>query len=46
MTWCNDGVEDTGWLTGKPLTFDVDHSDGLFPIDARGREPIVEVPDA
>jgi protein SCO1 len=26
------------WWTGKPLTYDVDHTDGYFLIDARGRE--------
>jgi protein SCO1 len=26
------------WLTGKPLTYDVSHQDGLFYLDARGRE--------
>ena len=34
---------DTDWLTGKPLTFDVAHTDGLFLIDARGHERIVDV---
>jgi protein SCO1/2 len=34
---------DTDWLTGKPLTFDVSHTDALFLIDARGRERIVDV---
>ena len=34
---------DTDWLTGKPLTFDVSHTDGLFLIDARGRERILDV---
>lgn len=34
---------DTDWLTGKPLTFDVDHTDALFLIDARGRERILDV---
>ncbi len=34
---------DTDWLTGKPLTFDVSHTDSLFLIDARGRERIVDV---
>lgn len=34
---------DTDWLTGKPLRFDVTHTDGLFLIDAQGRERIVDV---
>jgi protein SCO1/2 len=34
---------ETDWLTGKPLTFDVSHTDGLFLIDAKGRERIVDV---
>lgn len=34
---------DTDWLTGKPLTFDVNHTDALFLIDAQGRERIVDV---
>jgi protein SCO1/2 len=34
---------DTDWLTGKPLTFDVSHTDGLFLIDASGRERILDV---
>jgi len=34
---------DTDWLTGRPLTFDVNHTDGLFLIDGRGRERIVDV---
>jgi cytochrome oxidase Cu insertion factor (SCO1/SenC/PrrC family) len=34
---------DTDWLTGRPLTFDVDHTDGLFLVDAAGRERIVDV---
>ncbi len=28
---------DTDWLTGKPLTFDVTHNDGLFVIGPDGR---------
>jgi protein SCO1/2 len=31
------------WLTGKPLTYDVAHSDGLFLIDGRGHERIAMV---
>lgn len=34
---------DTDWLTGKPLTFDVSHTDGLFLIDPEGRERILDV---
>jgi protein SCO1/2 len=34
---------DIDWLTGKPLTFDVSHTDGLFLLDAAGRERIVDV---
>jgi protein SCO1/2 len=34
---------DTDWLTGKPLTFDVNHTDGLFLIDPRGHERILDV---
>lgn len=34
---------DTDWLTGKPLTFDVTHTDGLFLLDARGHERILDV---
>jgi len=26
------------WWTGKPLTYDVNHSDGFVTIDATGRE--------
>lgn len=26
------------WMTGKPLTYDVNHSDGFFLIDRRGHE--------
>jgi protein SCO1/2 len=38
-----DSPPDTDWLTGKPLTFDVDHTDGLFVVDAQGRERILDV---
>jgi len=31
------------WLTGKPATYDVAHSDGLFFLDPQGRERIVIV---
>lgn len=34
---------DTDWLTGRPLTFDVSHTDGLFLLDAQGRERILDV---
>jgi protein SCO1/2 len=34
---------DTDWLTGKPLAFDVSHTDGLFLLDSRGHERIVDV---
>jgi protein SCO1/2 len=34
---------DTDWLTGKPLTFDVSHTDGLFLLDPRGHERILDV---
>jgi protein SCO1 len=30
------------WLTGKPLTYDVDHSDNYFVIDRRGHERVVQ----
>jgi protein SCO1/2 len=33
---------DTDWLTGKPLTFDVIHTDALFLIDKQGHERIVD----
>ncbi len=38
-----DTPPDTDWLTGKPLTFDVSHTDGLFVVDASGRERILDV---
>jgi protein SCO1 len=31
------------WLTGKPLTYDVAHQDGLFFLDATGHERLVIV---
>jgi protein SCO1/2 len=34
---------DRDWLTGKPLTFDVSHTDGLFVLDPRGRERILDL---
>ena len=30
------------WLTGKPLTYDVDHSDNYFVIDPTGHERVVQ----
>ncbi|HEY2715452.1 MAG TPA: SCO family protein [Solirubrobacterales bacterium] len=30
------------WWTGKPLTYDVDHSDNYFVIDPSGRERVVQ----
>ncbi len=30
------------WLTGKPLTYDVDHSDNYFVIDRSGSERVVQ----
>jgi protein SCO1 len=33
---------DTDWLTGKPLTFDVIHTDALFLLDKQGDERIVD----
>lgn len=32
----------TDWLTGKPLTYDVDHSDNYFVIDPSGIERVVQ----
>jgi protein SCO1 len=32
----------TDWYTGKPLTYDVDHTDGYFLINAAGRERFVD----
>jgi protein SCO1/2 len=34
---------DTDWLTGKPLTFDVSHTEALFLVDPQGNERIVDV---
>lgn len=31
---------DRDWLTGRPQRFDVEHTDGLFLIDPRGRERV------
>jgi protein SCO1/2 len=33
----------TDWLTGKPLSYDVDHQDALLYLDARGRERFLVV---
>ena len=33
---------DIDWMTGKPLTYDIDHSDNYFVIDPEGNERIVE----
>ena len=33
-----DSPPGTDWLTGKTLTYDVDHEDALIYLDARGRE--------
>jgi protein SCO1/2 len=30
------------WLTGHPLTYDVDHTDGYFLVDGSGRERFVD----
>ncbi len=32
----------TDWYTGKPLTYDVDHTDGYFLVNAAGRERFVD----
>ena len=31
------------WFTGQPLTYDVDHTDGYFLIDAKGRERFIDI---
>ncbi len=31
------------WYTGQPLTYDVDHTDGYFLIDAKGHERFVDI---
>jgi len=31
------------WLTGRPLTYDVDHTDGYILIDAKGHERFIDV---
>ena len=33
---------DVDWMTGKPETFDVDHTDAVFLIDPAGQERIVD----
>ena len=33
---------DVDWLTGKPETFDVDHTDAFFIIDPAGQERVVD----
>ncbi len=33
---------DVDWLTGKPETFDVDHTDAVFILDPAGQERIVD----
>lgn len=38
-----DNPPGTDWLTGKALTYDVDHEDTLVYLDARGRERFVVV---
>lgn len=32
---------DTDWLTGKPLTYDIDHSDDLIFLDGNGHERFI-----
>jgi protein SCO1/2 len=32
----------TDWLTGQPLTYDVDHTDGYILINQSGRERFVD----
>jgi len=36
-----DNPPDIDWLTGKPLTYDIDHSDGFVIIDSKGVERFV-----
>lgn len=38
-----DSPPKTDWWTGKPLTFDVDHTDGFILIDPAGHERFVTV---
>jgi protein SCO1 len=35
------GTPDVDWMTKKPLTFDVQHTDGLFFIDPTGHERLI-----
>lgn len=37
-----DNPPSIDWWTGKPLTYDVDHSDNYFVIDPSGRERVVQ----
>jgi protein SCO1/2 len=37
-----DNPPDIDWWTGKPLTYDVDHSDNYFVIDPSGHERVVQ----
>jgi protein SCO1 len=37
-----DNPPSIDWLTGKPLTYDVEHSDNYFVIDGAGNERVVE----
>ena len=45
--WYQQVAEDnppaTDWLTGKPLSYDIDHQDALLYLDARGRERFLVV---
>ena len=36
-----DKPPDIDWMTGKPLTYDIDHSDGFVIIDPKGVERFV-----
>ena len=38
-----DSLPGTDWLTGRPLTYDVDHEDALLYLDAAGRVRFVVV---
>lgn len=37
-----DNPPDIDWWTGKPLTYDIDHSDNYFVIDPAGEERVVQ----
>jgi protein SCO1 len=37
-----DSPPSIDWLTGKPLTYDIEHSDNYFVIDPKGNERVVE----